>query len=1308
MRFRFITTGVSGKEKGWTLSGTAIESWQAIYRDQIEGPHLATVLQAIVGFLRSCKLPHNFSAELWEDLQNATAKEYEFLEIIRSFEWSLGTSENLELENEIKRTLLQAAHASDISSAQSLFERLFLYAFKRITQKGIKRLTKQELLEQLAAPGLSSSDDSLLVFLKDLRGLALKVRMLEQQSEKQGALLNSLSLSVETLGNAVRVQPTLSLPNPSLDAPTRCSPAVDRALAVDQIVQDLRSKTWVHVVGEPGSGKTQLCLSATAKTGRKTVWLNLRGYGPEQACRSIDSAIQALSGVQQHLLLRDWYDEALSRISSNTLLTLDDIPKVSIGGELWRRLDAICGACLKRGHRLLSAGYFELPLQTEESFELTGLHAPNFAKEEVLQLFAAHNAPAEFPASQCADLILQVTLGLPVLTAAAIRFVKSKNWRFNDTSLMTLFSGEFARGIKGDTRQMIQSTIEDDLTRELLYRLTCVIGPISTKQIETLCRVSPQIRLCLEKLNHLVGLWVQPYSEGSYRLSPLVESSLSNLLDSKTRHGVHAALGLLIVAKKTLPPLEIFTCINHFQNASLPGPAAQILSQALLELVQMDQEVDFEQLLTTVWFGTPFPKVLDLNIRLNVRALQISLTAKRGKDVSDLLLDFDSLMNEAKDRPDAQIGIFMACSYLMLQLARRHTVKANHFGLAALRSARIAVLPDGSKPAIPDEMSIENFFWVTANRAASNEDVEDWLQTISQLDATQLEILGRSELAADNAVALCERVWLREYWKNEADRDWSRCENLLRAIQSTAEKLKVTILATAAARSRMVVMAEAKGRLNDALAFALQQSERVDSDDSRFLLWEVVGRQLAYVNRWAEALEWIDRALKLNVAGFSILKRNLLITAGEGVGIQDPGRATEFTQRAVELSKNAQLASLRVSQALGEHSVALWFAGHAQDSFVVWQEALTILIEARDNEPMWTQAFLTFLHIAGYLSGMSLWGLAPRPDYVKPTVGMFLALDNMPVERYQPLQDGLLFLRTAIFAEATGHTSDAARWAKRAFSEARRQTGADMLLSFLWMPIPDAILRDNYAEALQQAFEMSVLKPPVPASAATFEVKPEEQGKLELMYTPTKMLERAFLFGLVPMAFRLATQRFDQDVSSEVESMVKLTEHAPAQVRNDWEKAGEIFERTFLNETSWQDCLADVDRFYSEGQIAFGILSLVNSLDGAPIKQSLTNQVRLAKDLTACFKNSPSVYCKIVTPFFVRFWRNAIESESIIFRTSAAYTRKSYEEALKEPIGLRLKKILSSMVVCVGLPLPNDLRLWLASDGSNGSEKENV
>ena len=54
--------------------------------------------------------------------------------------------------------------------AEELYQRLFLYVFRLLSQPGLKRLTVETLAEQLAAPALAADDRRLLA---DLASLAL-------------------------------------------------------------------------------------------------------------------------------------------------------------------------------------------------------------------------------------------------------------------------------------------------------------------------------------------------------------------------------------------------------------------------------------------------------------------------------------------------------------------------------------------------------------------------------------------------------------------------------------------------------------------------------------------------------------------------------------------------------------------------------------------------------------------------------------------------------------------------------------------------------------------------------------------------------------------------------------------------------------------------------------------------------------------------------------------------------------------------------------------------------------------------------
>ena len=1300
LRFRFITTGTLAKEQAWKRPGTAITTWQSIQREQFNDDDQKNALGGIREFLSTCSAPDGIKPDIWvlvEDLvreENSSA----LLEVIQSFEWGFGAADYPEVETGIKQALLGTGLAENEAVADSLFQRLFLFVFKRLSQPGIKQLTSADLQEQLRLPTLTLRDQAFLVFIQDLREVSRKIDRLETRASQTDQILAALGERTTTLEEQVSLSASRFLPRASIDRPALVAPILPRATTVEAVGRHLADATWLSVTGEPGAGKTQLCLLATETVSTDTIWINLRGYSPEIACDVIDQVIESASGFPFHFILGRWYQEATSRLGAARIFVLDDLPRVAPGGALSRRLDALAVAARVNKQQILSTSYYALPRQLVESHATAEILSPRFSSPEISELLKAAGAPNGFPSDKIADFLLSLTGGLPVLVAAAARLLTTKNWKVDNATLESFFGGQFAIGAKTDARALIESTIPDDRARELLYRLTCVVGPISKTQIDQISKIQEKIHLAVDKLNQLLGLWVQPYAEETFLLSPLVESTLSDRLDSNTRRGVHAILAIDLTKRKPTTVLDVITCIHHFQLAELSDHAAAVLTKTLLAITQMDREVPNESLLLTIWTVGRLPSTLDMNVQLFLRALQVGLADKQGAEFADLLADLDRLTAEAQSMADAHFGLLAAGGSITIRFAKKYPSIANRYLLVMLRSAPQALLPDGTKPEQHYPMALESLLWVTANSTATDEDVSSWLATLREFTPDQVAALAASDFAADSSVVICDQIWLREFRKSQSQQEWPSRDAVVQKIEEAALKTGLHLLYAAAIRTRLTILGESQGNLDAAIAMAEEQLPHMVTDVERFLILETIGRQLAYAHRDQEALVWMNRAIQLNIEEYGIFRRNVLITAGEVVARTDSQAGPEYTSRAVEVARTSILEPARLAEALGEHSLALWNAGRAEDSFAAWEEGVEKLLDARDQKPSWTQTFLAFLQAAGFFSGMSLWGKITDPNFVIPKPGLFLALDNIPVEKYQPIQDGLLLLRTAMFAEGITNTAAAAKWAARAFTEAQRQSGADLLDSFAWLPIPHFIETGAYDQAVQCAYSLSKRKAPDEASLKTFELNEQDRKRAEEFFTGPKVIDRVFLFCLVPIALRLATLRFDRDIAGELTAVTSALDHLSPEPDDPWKQASQFLRSIFSGEKTWRQWHDEIAPLYASKRVALGILASLASVLDSSLLQSLGSQIGLARNLEQAFKISPSIRAKFVAPFFTRYWQGAVLSDSEQFRTSAAYTQKAFSEAASLPPLVRVKKLLTAMVFCTNISLPEDLRAWLDQD----------
>ena len=1305
LRFRFLTTAALAKEQAWKRTGTAISTWQSIQREQLTDDDQQEALDGIREFLSTCSAPDGINPDIWALVEELAKKENSaaLLEVINSFEWGLGAADYPQVETAIKQALLRTGQAENEAIADSLFERLFLFVFKRLSQPTIKRLTSADLHEQLRQPTATLRDWAFLEFIQDLREFARKIDRLETRASQTDQILAALGERTTTLEERVALSASRFLPRISIDRPALVAPILARAVTVGAVDKHLADATWLSVTGEPGAGKTQLCLLATETASADTIWINLRGYSPEIACDVIDQVIELASGCPFHIILGRWYQEATSRLGAAKIFVLDDLPRVAPGGALSRRLDALAVAARVNKQRILSTSYYALPRQLVEAHATAEIPSPRFSLPEISELLIAAGAPSGFPTDKIADFLLSLTGGLPVLVAAGARLLTTKNWKVDNATLESFFGGQFAIGAKTDARALIESTIPDDQARELLYRLTCVVGPISKSQIDQISKIPEKIHLAVDKLNQLLGLWVQPYAEETFLLSPLVESTLSNRLDSNTRRGVHAILAIHLTKRKPTTVLDVITCIHHFQSAELPDQAAAVLTKTLLTITQMDRKVPNESLLLTVWTVGRLPSTLDMNVQLFLRALQVGLADKQGAEFAHLLTDLDRLTLEASSMADAHFGLLAAGGSITIRFAKKYPAIANRYLLVMLRSAPQAFLPDGTNPEQHYPMALESLLWVTANSAATDEDVSSWLATLREFTPDQVANLAASDFAADNSTVLCDQVWLREFRKPESEQEWPSRDAVVQKIEEAALETGLHLLYAAATRTRLTILGESQGNLDSAIAMAEERLPHMVTDVERFLILETIGRQLAYAHRDQEALLWMNRAIQLKIEEYGIFRRNILITAGGAAARTDPQAAPQYTSRAVEVARTSILEPVRLAEALGEHSLALWNAGRAEDSFAAWEEGVEKLLDARDQKPSWTQTFLAFLQAAGFFSGMSLWGKVTDPNIAIPRPGLFLALDNMPVEKYQPIQDGLLLLRTAMFADGVLNTAASAKWANRAFEEAQTQPGSELLNSFAWLPIPHLLETAAYDQTIKLAYALTKRKTPDDASLKVFELGEDIRKRTGEFFTEPRIFDRALMFSLVPIAFRLATFRIDRDITAELDAITSSLEQLSTETVCPWKQAAQFLRSVFSTEKTWRQWHEEIAPLYASKQVTLGVLASFASVLDSPVLQSLVSQIGLARSLEQVFRISPSIRAKFVAPFFTRYWEKAVQSSPEEFRTSAAYTQRAYAEAVSVPPLARVKKLLATMVFCTNLNLSDmaeDLRAWLADQAS--------
>jgi hypothetical protein len=183
--FRFTTNTKAGREQQSPIPNKtpAIAVWEQIREGSLQGKEKTEALQGIRKILGNKKKPDKLHSETWHIFRNfiTNTTDEQLLDLISRFEWSTKEAKAQLLSQNLEKILIEQQHARNDKEANEQYQRLFLYVIKLLCQPDIKRLTVQELREQLSLPTLSENDRKLLKNV-ELRVLKLEERVQDNEN----------------------------------------------------------------------------------------------------------------------------------------------------------------------------------------------------------------------------------------------------------------------------------------------------------------------------------------------------------------------------------------------------------------------------------------------------------------------------------------------------------------------------------------------------------------------------------------------------------------------------------------------------------------------------------------------------------------------------------------------------------------------------------------------------------------------------------------------------------------------------------------------------------------------------------------------------------------------------------------------------------------------------------------------------------------------------------------------------------------------------------------------------------------------
>lgn len=1060
--------------------------------------------------------------------------------------------------------------------------------------------------------------------------------------------------------------------------------AIERALVKSQPVL-LR--------GEQRSGRSELARAAV-ETATRLLWLDFDTNSQLPAVSVLNAALSSQLVPKQAKAMSD-FGQLVDQMPQGLVLVLDNIDAAASDPSFASRLGIIAHAASAAKILLICSCIHPLTSTMEALFEV--IPVPRYNDGELKEVLKVYGAPASINRPQIRGYVRGLTQGDPELTNLLVQFLARNNWNLNDDEVWTgMLQQTFAEPLKGETQRRLLLT-EDSETRTLLYRLVSLMRPFTEKQALQIARIEPEIPRVTERLAALYGRWLQNAGEKEWRTSPLLSGLGDTNLTRPVKNQVHKAVAEWIVAPRALNQLSTGEAITHLLLADEFDAAGGMLLRALYALLNAGLDTEPGHLLS-FWKGLPLPKEMSLSIRIGIRGIQIALAIQRGLEYQSQLEDFRDLMSAARGEREV-VSSFASLSMIALRLVLQRPIEALPFITQSAKHQKM--IADRSVVEAFDGHSSTEMFWAAAMHIKGREGVRQWVVEVDKLTSQVIDDLIEAPFAVESATKMFDDLWMGEQDLSEETRDWNGLLAFIKKLEQVTSRWNSSLIAGCLLRARQAIRIIHLGAVEDALqeANAFLSSHSTSKDTAaRFLVAHGTGLWLTDLDRWNEALSWLETASEYRERHLALHRQQNLLRYGHALYRAGRPEIAPFRE-AIQLAEaNDTLTPINEIRARAECATFLWLTHRKSDHFREWSLVGQRTLAIRDDSQRWKQLFVL---VANHTS---FWGnrmaqFAPKDNNIvaKPELGMFIADYADLSDSYS---DKVLFImpgNMTWFAERVGQSKEAADWAKVAVETATQYTEPRLGKGFLLQAVPYAVETAHYRDSVDYAAEAIrslSAQDRIEIPEATLRDNPSLKRTRTVTVFPAVQTEaNAITVGVLPSLLGVICESF-RDSANALRQLDDLLESCRSQRDGSdapapWDFARKVLEsirdeslrcRDFITEKTapndWPAQTADLLK-------SFGPMMLNND----EAVDMLRAQIRWANWLTQSFTPFLGIG-RMLTSLIASAWGSYIGQNSFRFRRPRDLVSSIQNCAAKGELGRLFIEVADGL----GVSIPNHFR----------------
>jgi hypothetical protein len=400
------------------------------------------------------------------------------------------------------------------------------------------------------------------------------------------------------------------------------------------------------------------------------------------------------------------------------------------------------------------------------------------------------------------------------------------------------------------------------------------------------------------------------------------------------------------------------------------------------------------------------PAEIDAPLRLFARAHQLYVRSQLGLENSAEMIE-DLRLLLAETDPTETWATVGGAIFGSMALADSDPRGSHELLLRALREWPNFRDPEGRPLQAPAGVVPEKLVWGTVQGLRTSDDFEDWLTTIEALQPEGRERVFSGSDGVLGCVVFADRVVAIEAAKPKAGRDWVAALRLLERIGEHAGRLGLETLRGAALRGQIRIQAEFLKQPEEALRL-VERATKLQTPIASYLPLAEAGRQMADAKRYAEARDWLSRAMREEPEGIPnepIFVRN---AASVAFGQESPKAGERYAAealaraRAEPLFPTAELAAVACAYAL-----AVFLHRGAAAACAAWKEAARLVFSAEEDSEAWKCVFVAFAHATAHFLSIATKGMPPEHgldggEWATPTKESFFIRSARLAGVYQP------------------------------------------------------------------------------------------------------------------------------------------------------------------------------------------------------------------------------------------------------------------------------------------------------------------